>query len=159
MGRPVEVLIACPGVGHAVRGFESFAEECFEALRGRPELSVTLVGGRGPRGHDRLTACVPPQDGALAVAAGRLVRRSPSVGQQMLFASLLAPLVAARRPDVLLVSDWVVAAAIGRWRWLSRQRYTVLLSNGAGGGPHFDRAVDHVQHLTPGSLRRALDAG
>jgi 1,2-diacylglycerol 3-alpha-glucosyltransferase len=159
MARPIEVLIACPGVGHVVRGFESFAEECFEALRGRPELNVTLVGGRGRPGDGRLTARVPPPGGALSVAAGRLVRRPPYTGQQMLFASLLAPLVAARRPDVLLISDWLVASAIGRWRWLSRQRYTVLLSNGAGAGPHFDRAVDHVQHLTPASHRLALDAG
>lgn len=159
MKRPVEVLIACPGVGHVVRGFETFAEECFEALRGRPELQLTLVGGRGPRGGGRLTARVPPPDGAAAVAAGRLVRRSPYVGQQVLFAAMLAPIVAARRPDVVLVSDWVVAAAIGRTRAVTRQRFKMLLSNGAPGGPAFDRAVDHVQHLTPEYHRLALAAG
>ncbi len=146
-------------MGHVVRGFESFAEECFEALRDRPDLDVVLVGGRGrPRGA-RITAPVPATDAPLARALGRAVRRDGYVAQQMLFALSLAPILAMRRPHVILVSDWVVASALGRMRVLTRQRYRLLLSNGAPGGPRFDWSIDHVQQLTPALLRLALDGG
>src|SRR5213080_122679 len=37
------LLIACSGLGHVQRGFETFARECFEALRGEPGLDVHLA--------------------------------------------------------------------------------------------------------------------
>ncbi len=44
------MLLPCPGLDHAHRGFETFARECFEALRGRLELTIDLVKGTGVRG-------------------------------------------------------------------------------------------------------------
>ena len=142
-----------------VRGFESFAEECFEALRERPELRVGLVGGRGRPGDGRLTAPVPAADATVARMLGRVLRRDGYFAQQLLFALALAPILAARRPDVVLVSDWVLASALGRWRRLTRQRYKLLLCNGSPGGPRFDWSIDHVQQLTPALHRIALDGG
>jgi 1,2-diacylglycerol 3-alpha-glucosyltransferase len=146
-------------VGHVVRGFESFAEECFEALRGRPELEVGLVAGRGRPRDGRLTAPVPAADAAVARALGRAMRRDGYFAQQILFAVALAPILAARRPHVVLVSDWVLASALGRLRALTRLGYKLLLSNGAPGGPRFDWSIDHVQQLTPALHRLALEGG
>jgi 1,2-diacylglycerol 3-alpha-glucosyltransferase len=146
-------------VGHVVRGFESYAEECFEALRGRPELEVALVGGHGRPRDGRLTVPVPAADAALARALGRGMGRDGYFAQQILFAVGLAPMLAARRPHVVLVSDWVLASALGRVRALTRLGYKLLLSNGAPGGPRFDWSIDHVQQLTPALQRIALEGG
>ena len=146
----IELLIACPGVGHTVRGFETYAQECHEALRGRPELRVRLAGGRGR---------VPGAESRALARLGGAVRRDGYFAQQLLFAATLLPGLAARPPDVVLVSDWVLASALGRGRALTRGRFKLLLANGAPGGPRFDRTIDHVQQLTPGMHQVALDGG
>lgn len=43
---PLRVVVACSGLGRVQRGYEAFSRECYEALRGRPDLDVWLV--RGP---------------------------------------------------------------------------------------------------------------
>jgi glycosyltransferase involved in cell wall biosynthesis len=142
------------------RGFESYAEECFAALRGQPGLEVTLAAGRGPSEDGRVTVPVPPPDSRLLAAAGRAVRRDGYFAQQLLFSAGLLGVLAARRPHVVLVSDWVLASALGRWRALGRRRFPkLLLSNGAPGGPRFDWSVDHVQQLTPRMYRVAIEGG
>ena len=157
--RRLSVVIACPGVGHVVRGFESFAAECFEALAPRADLEVHLVGGRGPETPGRLTAAVPAPEDPRARLAGRLLRRDAYVGQQVLFALAMWPIVRSLRPDVIMISDWVAAAGLGRLRRVGAGSYRLLLVNGAAGGPVFDREIDHVQHLTPASLDVALAGG
>ena len=158
--RPLRLLIACPGVGHVARGFESFAEECFAALREQPELEVTLAGGAGPAGGGRVTVPVPAPRHPLLRAAGAAARRDGYFAQQLVFSAGLLPVVATRRPDVILASDWVLIGALGRWRALAGRRHPkLLLSNGAPGAPPYDPAVDHVQQLTPAMHRVALEAG
>ena len=42
-GHRVRVLIACPGLGYSLRGFERVARDTFEALTGNPEIDVWLA--------------------------------------------------------------------------------------------------------------------
>ena len=44
---PPTVLIACPGLDHVGRGFETFARVCFEVLRPDERLDVRLAKGSG----------------------------------------------------------------------------------------------------------------
>src|SRR5688500_15320582 len=99
-----------------MRGFESYAEECFTALRGRPGLEVALAAGAGPRGGGRIVVPVPAPDHPVLRAAGAAVRRDGYVAQQLLFSAGLVGVLASFRPHVVLVSDWVLASALGRWR-------------------------------------------
>lgn len=43
------VLLACPGLDHTHRGFETSAHECFEVLRHRTDLRIALVKGTSGR--------------------------------------------------------------------------------------------------------------
>ena len=148
--RPLNVLIACSGLGHVVRGFETFAIDCYAALRDEPRLSMALADAR------RRTL---PRDSTAAVLIGRAARRDGYFAEQLLYAAALVPRLARERPDVVFVSDWAVAGALGRWRAVARQRYRLLLSNGAGVPGPYDRTIDHVQQLTPGPWRLALACG
>lgn len=159
-GRPLTVVIACSGVGHVMRGFETFAVECHAALQRDPRLRPLLVRARGPaRGGGERSASTIPRDARLARLLGRAARRDGYFAEQMVYALRLLPLLTRERPDVVYVSDWALAGALGRWRALSRARFRLLLSNGAAGPPPYDWTIDHVQQLTPRNMRAALDAG
>src|SRR5947209_5253180 len=157
--RALSVFIVCPGVQHVARGFETYALECFAALRGDPGLDVTLIGGSGPRGGGRSTAWALRKDSRPAVAAGRVLGRDGYWVEQATFAVGLVPALIRRRPDVVLFSDWVLGFGLGRLRERLRLDYRLLMSNGAPGYPPFDRAIDHVQQLTPVVYEAALAAG
>lgn len=45
-------MLACSGLEHAHRGFESFARECFEELRDEPRLDIELVKATAPDGYE-----------------------------------------------------------------------------------------------------------
>lgn len=153
------VFLLCSGLGHAVRGFETFALECFAALRNEPGLRMTLVKARGPaRGEDR-TLRTPGRDSRTARVLGRAARRDGYFAEQMLYALRVAPLLLRARPDVVYVSDWALAGALGRLRAVTGAPYRVLLSNGAPGPPPYDWTVDHVQHLTPEFYELSLEIG
>jgi len=158
--RPLSVVIACSGVGHVMRGFETFAFECQEALHEHPRLRTLLVRARGPaRAEGERTAATIRRDARLARVLGRAARRDGYFAEQMVYALRLLPLLARERPDVVYISDWALGGALGRWRALSRARFRLLLSNGAAGPPPYDWTIDHVQQLTPRYMQVALAAG
>jgi glycosyltransferase involved in cell wall biosynthesis len=145
----LKVLILCSGVGHAMRGFETFAVDSFEALRHEPGLRLILVKGRGAsRGDDR-SARTPGRDSAIARLLGRAARRDGYFAEQMLYGLRVLPMLRREDPAVIYLSDWALAGALGRWRRLTGQRFRILLCNGAPGTPYFDWAPDRIQHLTP----------
>ena len=152
------MFIACSGLGHVRRGYETFAQECFDALRPAPELDLTLVKGAGPSTADNRTARPLRRDGAVTRRAARLINRDPFVLEQWSFAAALTPLLLRRRPEVILLSEWSTVFALDRWRRVSRQSFRMVLSNGAPGWPPFPPA-DHIQELTPNGLQVSIDAG
>lgn len=157
--RELRVVIACPGVAHIARGFETFAQECFAALRGQPGLRMALVGASGPKGGGRHRAPTLRKEGRVASALGAVVRRDAYWVEQLSFAASLVPLLRRAAPDVVYLSDWVLGLALGRLRTATGMRFRVLLSNGAPGYPPFDAAFDHVQQITPALYDAALAGG
>ncbi|MEA2458880.1 MAG: hypothetical protein QOC95_1852, partial [Thermoleophilaceae bacterium] len=72
---PPRVLLACSGLDHAWRGFESFARDCFEELRDDPEVDIELVKGSGaPARRERSVRCLT-RDAVPIRAAARLSHR------------------------------------------------------------------------------------
>jgi 1,2-diacylglycerol 3-alpha-glucosyltransferase len=145
----IRVLLACSGLGYAMRGFETFALECHAALRGHPRLSPLLVRARGGAGEGERTARTVSRDSGIARLLGAAARRDGYFAEQMVYALRLLPIIARERPDVVYFSDWALGGALGRWRAATRSRFRLLLSNGAPGPPPYDWTIDHVQHLTP----------
>jgi 1,2-diacylglycerol 3-alpha-glucosyltransferase len=158
-GRRLGVLHVCSGLGYAMRGFETFALECHAALRDHSRLRSVLVRAHGHAGEDERRAPTLNRDGRIARMLGAAVRRDGYFTEQMLYALTVMPVVARERPDVLYLSDWALAGALGRLRTLTRSRYRLLLCNGAPGPPPYDRTIDHVQQLTPAYYDMALTAG
>lgn len=152
------VLLVCPGLEHARRGFETFARECFEALRERDDLSIVLVKGTGNRARGELVVPTLTRDASLARLIGRLWSMRPFIVEQLTFALALIPLLVRRRPDVVYFSEWHVGRVLGLWRRLSRQPLALVFCNGAlasGGYRH----LDHVQQLVPGAIEYTAEGG
>ena len=153
--RRVRVLIACPGLGIARRGFERVARDMFDELRDHPELEVWLAKGRGPRAPREVRAWTIGRDARVPRAIGVRLRRDPGWHEQRLFAIALQPQIARIRPDVVLLSEWTLARALGISRRVARQRFRILLANGVGRTPPYPPGVDHVQQVTPGAAAAA----
>jgi glycosyltransferase involved in cell wall biosynthesis len=156
--RRLHVVLACSGLDHASRGFESFARECFDALRDEPGLRLELVKGSGPPGPNERAIASLTRDSRVARALGRRTGRDPFHFEHFAFALSLQPLLLRRRPDVVYFSEWYTGKGLALLRRLTRARFRTLLSNGSMIASGFDH-LDYVQQLTPIALETVIDRG
>jgi glycosyltransferase involved in cell wall biosynthesis len=158
MAQPLKVLLACSGLDHARRGFETFARECFDALRDVPELEIELVKGTGPeREHERSVPSLT-RDSLVARSLGRVSGREPFRFEQMAFAFSLQPAIRQSDPDIVYFSEWHTGLVLERLRRWSNGRYRLLLCNGTMAVEGFGH-LDLVQQLTPVALRLVEERG
>lgn len=157
-GAAPRVLLACAGLDHARRGFETFARECFTALHDEPGIELELVKGSGPPGAGERSARTLRRDRPVARAVGRLLGARPFRIEALAFAFGLQPLIARRRPDLIYLSEWDTARGLATIRALTRQRFRLLLCNGTFAASGFEH-LDHVQELTPGAREYVLARG
>ena len=156
--RPTRVLLACSGLEHAHRGFESFARECFDTLRDDPRLDLQLVKGSGPTGDRERSVPSLKRDARFARALGRAWRRNPLCVEQLAFAFSLQPEILRRRPDVVYLSEWYTGKGLAALRRFNRQDYATVLSNGSMLGTGFDQ-FDRVHQHTAPALEYVLARG
>lgn len=157
---PTRVLLACSGLEHAQRGFESFARECFETLREDPCLDLRLIKGSGPSGERERAVPSLKRDDRLVQALGRLVRRRGLEIEQAAFAFSLQAEILRWRPEVIYLSEWYTGVALDLLRRVNRQQYALVLSNGsmaADGFEHFDRVHQHTAPALEYVLERGAD--
>ena len=152
------VLLVCAGLDHARRGFESFARDCFEALRDDPALDLELVKGSGPAGDRERAVRTLTRDSGLARALGRALRREPFRFEHFAFGFSLQPVLIRRPPDVVFFSEWSTGRILSIMRRLTRRRFALVFSNGALASEGFDH-LDRVQQLTPGALEYVVARG
>jgi 1,2-diacylglycerol 3-alpha-glucosyltransferase len=152
------VLLVCAGLEHAHRGFESFARDCFDALRKEPGLRIELVKGSGPSGPGERSVPTLRRDGLIARALGRLLKVRSFRLEGLAFAFTLQPLLWARRPNVVFLSEWDTARGLSLMRAVTRQRFKMVLSNGTLAAEGFDH-LDCVQELTPAAREYVLARG
>jgi 1,2-diacylglycerol 3-alpha-glucosyltransferase len=157
--KPASVLLACSGLEHANRGYESFARECFERLRDDPRLDLWLIKGSGPAGDRERSVPSLKRDSRLAQAIGR-IRGSGLKAEQFAFGFSLQPEILRRKPDVIYFSEWYTGVALERLRRVNRQRYALVLSNGSmsdRGFEPFDRVHQHTAPALEWVLQRGAD--
>jgi glycosyltransferase involved in cell wall biosynthesis len=142
------VLLVSSGLDHARRGYESFARECFGALRDDPSLQLELVKGSGPSGPRERSVPTIRRDGAVAQTLGRALGARPFRIEALAFAASIQPLLMSRRPDLVYLSEWDTARGLAALRRVSRLRFKLLLCNGGFASEGFEH-LDHVQELTP----------
>jgi 1,2-diacylglycerol 3-alpha-glucosyltransferase len=151
-------MLACPGLEHAHRGFETFARECFEALRRRDDLEIELVKGTGERRPGETVIPTLTRRTRTARAIGRALSTEPFVVEHLAFALALVPLVVRRRPDVVYFSEWHVGRILAASRRIARRPFALAFCNGAlvpSGYGH----LDVVQQLVPGALEYTIARG
>jgi glycosyltransferase involved in cell wall biosynthesis len=155
---PARVLLACSGLEHAHRGFESFARECFDTLRDDPRLDLELVKGSGAGGDRERAVWSLKRDTRLARALGRAWRRRGLDVEQLAFALSLQPAILRSRPDVVYFSEWFTGVGLDVLRRVNRQRYALVLSNGSMAATGFER-FDRVHQHTAPALEYVLERG
>jgi glycosyltransferase involved in cell wall biosynthesis len=157
---PVRVTLACSGLDHVVRGYETIARDLFRALHDSSVVDLDLVKGSGPTdGSERSLGCVR-RDGAVLPRLARLVRR-PSAAYEIEAVSFAAPLLRhlrRHRPNVLITSDKPTAIALHGARRITGGDFRILFSNGGPYDGPFPYA-DFVQHLTEGAHTTAEGLG
>ncbi len=149
----LHVMIACSGLDHVARGYETFAHELFAVLERREDLVVSLVKGTGAESeHERVAGCIRRnRRGARHLAS---VSRRPSAAYEIEALSFAAPLlrqIRRARPSVVVTSDKPTAYALAVARLAARSAARILFSNGGPYPGPFPYA-DLVQHLTGAAL-------
>ncbi|HEX4719614.1 MAG TPA: glycosyltransferase family 4 protein [Thermoleophilaceae bacterium] len=152
------VLLVCPGLEHARRGFESFARECFSALRGADGVHIELVKGSGAVGTGEHRVRTLRRDAPIARALGRACGAPAFLFEQLEFALALQPLLLRLDPDVVYLSEWHTGRALSLIRTLTGRRFKLLLCNGTMAIERFEH-LDCVQELTPAALDVVLQRG
>lgn len=153
-----KVFLVCSGLGNVQRGYESFTQECFEALQQETSLELFLFKGAGKSQIRVFTLPNMPRDSWLAEKFSKLFKQDNYFIEQFTFFLSLIPHIYQKRPDVIFFSDFNLGTILWHFRQLTGLSYKLLFSNGAPNGPPFSRA-DHVQHLTPIHYQAALDSG
>jgi len=158
-----KIFIVCSGLGHVKRGYESFTQECFNALSQEPTLDITLFKGGGDSSEKEIVLWNLRRDDKLAIFLGditeKLFRRGEGYFiEQITFFLSLVPHIQTKKPDVIFFSDENLGNLFWYWRRLTKQNYKLLFSNGGPILPPFPR-WDHVQQLAPIHLEKALEAG
>ena len=152
------MLLACPGLDHAHRGFETFARECFEALRDREDLEIALAKGSGSPAPAELVVPTLIRGTRLTRILARPWSVPSFVIEHVAFGLALIRVLLRRRPDVVYFSEWHLGRVLAAWRRASRQTFALVFCNGAlvpGGYRRFDR----VQQLVPGAIEYSVQRG
>jgi glycosyltransferase involved in cell wall biosynthesis len=152
------ILIACSGLDHAHRGFETFARDCFEALRTSPEVEIELVKGSGPAAPGEHSIPELRRDRPVALNIGRALRARPYRLEALSFGFALAARIRRRPPDVVFLSEWDTARVLSWMRAFTGARFKLLLSNGSMAWRGFDH-LDCVQELTPAAYQYVMAHG
>ena len=154
---PARVLLACSGLEHAHRGYESFARECFDRLKDDPRLDLWMIKGSGPEGdRERAVRCIKRDD-----RVARLVARVRGDGirvEQFAFGFSLQPEILRRDPQVIYFSEWYTGVALDMLRRVNRKQYALVLSNGSMAAEGFE-PFDRVHQHTAPALEYVLDRG
>ncbi|MCB0170538.1 MAG: glycosyltransferase family 4 protein [Anaerolineae bacterium] len=154
----MKVFIVCSGLGQINRGFETFTQECFEALAEVPSLDVTLFKGGGQSRGKEIKVWNLPRNTSIAKWLGKTTGRGAYYTEQVTFTLSLLPYIQQKKPDVIFFSDGTIGNNLWHWRRLTKQPYKLLFSNGGPLSPPFSR-WDHIQQVTPYQLDNALAAG
>lgn len=154
----IRVALVCSGLGHVRRGYETFMQEMFEALRRERMLDLWLFKGSGERTEREIPLPNLARAGFGARLAGELTGRGPYVVEQATLSASLLPHLSRIRPQVVYYCDPTIGRVLWHWRGLTDAPYRLLLHNG---GPHPPphRWCDHVQQLTPAAMVEAVAAG
>jgi len=156
---PLRVDLLCTGLDRIRRGYESFARECFDALRDHQDLQLRLYKGNGSTiSGERALACLPRESSFAGLLGSALGRSAYHVEQLTFLVSYLLGPLRRDPPRLVFTSDANLANFLSRWRRRTGAGYHILYSNGGPVTPPFPE-YDHVQQVALPYYKEALAAG
>ncbi len=153
------VAIACTGLGHINRGYESFSLQLANALFEYDEIDVTLFGGSkiSCQVVYKKVWCIKRHSSAARLLA-LIFRKNEYLIEQFSFSLVLWFWLLRKRPAVLIYSDFLLGVYLWHIRKIVGPKYKLLFSNGAPNWPPFSR-MDHVHQLLPHYFSGAVQSG
>ncbi len=152
----MSIALVCTGLGRVTRGYESFAQELFEVLRG--STRITLFKGGGRAGADEVVVANLPRDYSLKFRlAGNWSRAYR--WEQISFSLGMLPHLLARKYTLVHYMDATLTGCLLRLRKRFNLKFQLLFKNGGAHTPeHYSRA-DFIQLLTPVQMEEAIRYG
>ncbi|MEH1926974.1 glycosyltransferase family 4 protein [Nostoc sp.] len=157
----LKVFLICTGLGHVMRGYESFAEQAFQALSKEPSLDIILFKGGGKAKAKEIPLWNFPRDTRTACRIAKYTKTSNYFVEQISFFLSLIPHIQTEKPDVIYFSDNDIGNFLAHWRRFTKQSYKLLFCNGGPLGsksPIFANC-DFIQQIAPQHLQYCLKAG
>ncbi|RYY08116.1 MAG: glycosyltransferase [Sphingobacteriaceae bacterium] len=154
----MNVFLVCTGLGHINRGYESFARECFDALKDTETFNLYLIKGGGKNAGNEIVLPNLPRRKKLTQLLSKYLRINAYTIEQVSFCLALLPLIITKKPVVIYYSDFELGTYLWHLRRFLKFKYKLLFSNGAPNGPPF-KTEDHVQQLLPIYLEQAIQQG
>lgn len=154
----MNVFIVCTGLGRINRGFESFTQECYDALKDNTDFKFYLIKGGGKSAGNEIALLNLPRRKKTAQIISRILSKDTYTIEQVSFCISMFPLIITKKPAVIYYSDFELGTYLWHLRKLLKFKYKLLFSNGAPNGPPF-KTEDHVQQLLPIYLEQAIRQG
>ncbi len=149
----MRVVIACCGLEHTMRGFESFSTELFRALS--DHVDVTLCKGSGKRRpHEVVVPCLRRD-----FLSRFIDPRTAFHWEQISFAIALFPYLILKRIDVVHYSEGRLGNVLARLIRLTRSRIKLVQSNGGPISPMHFRPEVFIHQVCQAGFDQALDFG
>lgn len=157
----LKVFLICTGMGHVMRGYESFAEQAFQALSKEPSLDIILFKGGGQAKAKEIPLWNLPRNTRTARRIAKYTKTSAYLVEQISFFVSLIPHIQTDKPDVIYFSDNDIGNLLAHWRRFTKQSYKLLFRNGGPVRPksHIFNNCDLIQQIAPQHLQNCLKAG
>ncbi len=152
------VFLVCTGLGRINRGYESFARECYDALKNTPDFKLILFKGGGRKIAGEVIVPNAHRKSKLATFLARTLKKDAYLIEQFTYFLFLIPYIIVKQPKVIYYSDFLLGTYLWHLRKWLRFKYKILFSNGAPNGPPY-KTEDHVQQLLPLYVENGLLAG
>jgi 1,2-diacylglycerol 3-alpha-glucosyltransferase len=149
----MRVAIACCGLEHVHRGFESFSRELFAALSGSAD--VILLKGSGKRRPNEIVVPCLRRD-----FLKRFMNPARAFyWEQITFAIALVPYLILKKIDIVHYSEGNVGNALARFLRWTGSRVRLLQSNGGPLDPRAFRPETFIHQVCKTGLDQALECG
>lgn len=154
----MRVALVSTGLGRILRGFESFTESLFHALRAHAsEIDVTLFQGGGNSGERRR---VIPNFHRYDLPARWMGYEKGNLLEKRSFALALYPFLRKGKFDIVHYNELVMGSALFHLRRLLGGDFKLLYCNGAPSPPvHYHHRCDYAQILTGPAFEEAQSFG
>jgi 1,2-diacylglycerol 3-alpha-glucosyltransferase len=154
----MRIALVSTGLGRVLRGFESFTESLFQAIRHyAPYIDVTLFQGGGKSGKQRLAV---PNLHRNDIPARWFGEHKGDILEKRTFALLLYPVLLKGGFDIVHYNGLVMGSALFHLRKCFGGSFKLLYCNGAPSPPvHYSNRCDFAQVLTEPAYREATTFG